>query len=110
MANDWPGAVDRVLGAAQTEFGENVLYTPVDGSPAFSVVGIYNNVWREVDPQSGTIVSSNQPNLGVRLSDFLGNVPIEGATFTIRSVAYKVTDVQEDGEGGAKCLLHKVAL
>lgn len=105
MANNWPGAVDRVLGAALSEFGEAVTFTPATG-PALAVSGVFNNVWREIDAASGLPVSSNQPNLGIRLSDF-PTPPIEGDKFLIRLATFRVVDVQEDGEGGAKCLLHK---
>lgn len=108
MANNWPGAVNRVLGAALTHFGEAVTYAPA-AAPAnlLPIEGIFNEVWREVEPD-GAVVSSNQPNLGVRLADFPDGPPMPEDTFVIRSTVYKAVDVQEDGEGGAKILLHKV--
>lgn len=108
MANNWPGAVNRVLGAALTHFGEAITYAPATAPATFvSISGIFNEVWREVEPD-GAVVSSNQPNLGIRLVDFPDGPPLPEDTFVIRGATYKAVDVQEDGEGGAKVLLHRV--
>lgn len=108
MANNWAGAVDRLLGAALREFeAESVTFTPA-GGPPIVVRGIFNNVWREVDPGTDAIISTNQPNLGIRLSDFGTRPPRDGDTVTVNGIAYRVSDPQEDGEGGCKILLHKI--
>src|SRR5690606_37522085 len=98
----------RVLGAANTHFGEAITYTPAAAPANFvALEGVFNEVWRQVEPD-GAIVSTNQPNIGVRLIDFPAEKPIEGDTFLIRGRTYKVVDPQEDGEGGLKILLHLV--
>lgn len=108
MANNWPGVVDRILGAALTHFGEPVTFIPAANPASFVLLeGVFNEVWREVAPD-GAIVSSNQPNLGVRNSDFPGDLPIEGDTFIIGTRQFRVVDPQEDGEGGTKILLHVI--
>lgn len=107
MVSNWGRAVNRLLGAAKREFGENVTYTPANRpGPSFVVDGIFNEMYQEVD-QGGVVVTSQQPNLGIRLSDF-PNPPFNEDKVAIRGFMYKVIDVQPDGEGGAKLLLHQV--
>lgn len=101
----WADAVNRILSSSLSVFGEAVTYLPVTGGSR-AMRGIYNELYVEVDPETGAMVSSQQPNLGVRLSDFPVR-PKPGDRFTVRNVTYKLRDCQEDGEGGAKLILTK---
>jgi hypothetical protein len=92
-----------VLAACTAAFGESVTYTP-QGSSAETITGIFNLRTELADLGSGVL--SYQPTLGVKLSD-LSVAPRVGDTVSVRSVSYKVRDIDEDGEGGATILLHK---
>ena len=102
----WQAAVNRILGSHLRIFGEKVTYLPVVGGQ-LALVGIFNEIYTEVDPQSGAMVSTQQPNLGVRLADFRIK-PAPNDRVNVRGATYLVRDCQEDGEGGAKLLLTKV--
>ncbi|WAP69044.1 hypothetical protein OH818_01530 [Jiella pelagia] len=82
-----------------------MTYYPLEGA-SFTVRGVFNTVFQQVDPDTGAIVGSNQPNLGVRLTDF-DKAPASGDKMEIRGKSYVVVDTQEDGEGGARLILHR---
>lgn len=102
----WADAVNRILGSSLSVFGEAVTYLPAAGGSR-AMRGIFNEMYNDVDPQSGAIISTQQPNLGVRLADF-PVPPTVNDRVTVRGITYRVRDCQEDGEGGAKLILMKV--
>jgi len=102
----WPGQVGRILGAALARFGEPVTFLPAGGSSS-QVTGIFTAASKQVDPNTGVVVSTNEPILGVRLSDFTP-LPGLGSKVIVRGITYRVMDCQEDGEGGAKLYLQRV--
>ena len=91
---------ELVQGACKDTFGQTVEYRPLSGD-AVSITAIFDRVWTEVDPTSGVAFSTNDPTLGVDLSD-LDAAPQQGDSVLINgSDIYGVTDVQEDGQGWA---------
>lgn len=101
----WADSVNRILGSSLSVFGEAVTYLPAAGGSR-SMRGIFNEMFTEVDPQSGALISTQQPNLGVRLADFTVP-PTVNDRVQVRGITYRVRDCQEDGEGGAKLILSK---
>lgn len=98
---------EATLTACRDAFGENVSYTPAGGS-AGTVKAIFSAQSDEFDPSTGIIVRTKKPKLGVKLSD-LAAIPARGDLVTVRTVTYKVTDVDLDGEGGAVLSLGKTS-
>lgn len=96
--------VDRLLGIAVPTFGECVEYRPKSGG-AYSVIAVFDNEAELVDPDTETLVSANNPRIGVRLRD-LETTPRQGDKVVAGGKLYRVIDVQEDGQGGASLFLH----
>lgn len=93
--------------AAKVTFGEDVIYTPTEGD-AVNVIGVFSKVYEIVDPDTENLVSSDQPTLGIKNSDF-PKVVEKGELFTIRENTYRVKDSQADGEGWTQLFLYEVS-
>ena len=106
----WRDRVGRVLEACKRTFGAEVFHTPAAGGGPHSRTGIFNDKYLAVDVQTGFMVSTSQPNLGIKLADWTP-APLQGDTLTIDANAtgdfetYKVQTIEPDGEGGATLLL-----
>ena len=87
-------------------FGEIVTYEPLAGGP-YTPKGVFNERFQFVDPDTEQVVSSQQPNLGVKRADLPAD-PVKGDIVTVRGVQYRVHDSQEDGEGWVKFLMYEV--
>lgn len=94
-----------ILGAATNCLGEAVSYTAT-GHAAVSINAVYDGIFEEVDPNTGAIIVSKTPTIGVRNSDLPAD-PVIGDLCTVNSVNYKVIKVETDGQGGSKLILHK---
>ena len=103
----WLETTDQVLGICEETFGEIVVYTP-QGQDSISLNGIYDDLYEAVDPNSNTIITSDQPILGIRNSD-LGVTPHQGDAVTVRGENFTVKEVQTDGQGGSKLFLHRAS-
>lgn len=97
---------DRILQKATSTFGQKVKFFPMVGG-VYEVEGVFDSKYQVVDPETQEIISTNKPGLGVNLNDFAVQ-PGEGDEFEIDGIKFKVTDKQEDGQGGAVLLLNKV--
>ena len=101
---------DGAQEAIKCTFGETqtVEYRPITGAP-YDIVAVYNDRHQQIDPDTERLVSSNQPTLGVKLSD-LTAVPVKGdkVFITKRAKEYIVHDSQEDGEGWSELFLYEV--
>ena len=100
--------VNNALGRLTKTFGEPVRFEARDGRfRPFTTNGVYDDKFTFVDPETETLVSSNEPMVGIRMSDF--PKPVEqGDLLYVASerLHYKVRDVLEDGQGGAVLALH----
>ena len=101
---------DKLLDTALSEsfFGEKdkVKYRPQSGG-TFTIRGIFDESWQEIDVDTQVTLSSTQPNIGIKLNE-LAKKPLIGDLLTVRFIDFKVVDVNEDGQGGATLFLHKV--
>lgn len=79
----------------------------VPGS-AFDVVvpAVFDTAHREIDPNTGSVVSSADPMLGLRIDD-LPSMPTNQHQFVVRGITYAVRDVQQDGVAGVLVLLQR---
>jgi hypothetical protein len=87
----------------------DVIYTPggAGGTPVV-IRGIFRSSHKELDLNSGAIVSSNQPLIGVRLADLLPSGQANrDDVVTIGGFNYTVVEVMKDGEGMATLRLNR---
>jgi hypothetical protein len=84
-------------------FGESVCYRPKRGG-AHTIEAVFDREAIQVDPDTEEIVASNNPRIGIKLSD-IPNPPQQGDRVDIGQERFEVTDSQEDGQGGAALLL-----
>jgi hypothetical protein len=96
---------DAALGVCMRTFGEDVTYTPQGGAPV-TVAGVFRDEWVEIDPETRAKISTQVPNLGIRLSDFAVK-PKQRDTLVRSGTTYAVNDVREDGEGSATLFLYE---
>lgn len=108
-----------VMRPAVAVFGEAVTCVPLvsdPGAPAFQARGVFDALHEVVEMKfqdarenyDGVPVTSQAPVLGIRLADW-PVVPKKGDQVTVQAVAYRVWDVQLDGQGKADLILKKAA-
>ena len=101
MGNFKKNLVQLVLGNTTRLLGEKVEYRYKNGG-SIKINAIFDNQWEQLDPDTERVVSTNQPVLGLRLSD-LSQAPSTGDEVLIieENIEYVVQDTREDGQGGA---------
>lgn len=95
--------------------GEDIVFKAMKTGVTYSKVvnseenlrGVFDSKYQIVDPETEEIISTNKPGVGVNLNDF-EVIPVQGDEFFIQGIWFRVTDKQEDGQGGAVLLLNKV--
>jgi hypothetical protein len=106
---DWDDAVDgKILGPLMKTFGTEIAYQPAVGAP-FPIQGIYDKAFFGVDPTTGDTVVTNQPTVGVQLSQFAGRAdPLQGDQLLItkHGEQWEVREVHLDGHGAARLMLN----
>jgi hypothetical protein len=88
------------------EHNEKVIYEPLAGG-SYTIVGIFDNQFEQLDPDTEQVIAANQPVIGVKLAD-LPSAPVKGDKVQIRGIWYRVYDSQEDGLAMSALFLHKV--
>lgn len=91
--------------ACRDTFGETVSFTPAGGS-AVSITAIFN--LRSEVVEDGLAVIVHRPSIGIKTADLAAS-PRVGDAVTVRSVSYKIANVEDDGEGMHICLLHRTS-
>ncbi|OFZ54973.1 MAG: hypothetical protein A2428_03105 [Bdellovibrionales bacterium RIFOXYC1_FULL_54_43] len=102
---DWSTLSDGVLSRALNTFGTPVSYTP-NGGDEIQISGVFSNAHILVEV-GGVPQSMTAPTLGIRLAD-LPAKPTKDDQITIKGLNYRITDSQEDGEGGTTLILNQV--
>ncbi|MBB5444647.1 MULTISPECIES: hypothetical protein [unclassified Paraburkholderia] len=98
----------EVIGPLMGVFGEPVTYMPLTGLP-FQIAGVYDKAFFAVNVETGSLVSTSQPTLGVQLSQFPSNyLPQQGDQLLIVGTGeqWEVREVHSDGKGGARLMLN----
>lgn len=95
-----------VLDIAIPCLGETVVYRPRRGG-VHTISAVFDEKAINIDPDTEEFVSSNDPKIGIKLSD-LPHIPIEGDRVDIGQRQFEVKDVQEDGQGGAEVYLFRI--
>jgi hypothetical protein len=91
---------------------EDVLAIPITVTPTRSIPdaapycarGIWTSRTVEVPMDDGTIIRSNDMNVGINIVEFPA-LPMKGDGLLVGSVNYTIYDVQIDGQGGAKLVV-----
>lgn len=96
-----------MLGHVTKHLGEDAIFYPCKGA-SFSVRLVFDNEFEIIDPNTETVISSNAPVILVRLSDYPNGIS-EDDQFSLEGKRFKVWSVQEDGQGGARCTLHRMS-
>lgn len=110
---EFKNKVQRVLGHVTQHLGQDATYYPCKGE-SLTVRVVFDNDYEIVDPNTEAVISSNAPIILVRLSDFPAEIS-ENEIFQMSleiggpNLKYKVWSVQEDGQGGARVTLHRLA-
>lgn len=109
MGAAWDEASGQVLDDTLEEFGDPVTYVPAAGEP-FELAGggVFSDRWEGVDPDTGATISSTQPNLVVRRSEWPDSWTTADRV-QVRGDTYEPRDVQPDGNpDAARIFLHLV--
>ena len=100
----WSTTADAATVACRDTYGTTVTYAPPAGAPA-SITAILDEAHESITLDAGgTPVTTTRPVLDVRLAD-LAVVPVRGGSVVSAGTTYEVTDVQIDGQGGARLYL-----
>jgi hypothetical protein len=106
---DWDDAVDgKILGPLVKTFGTLITYLPADGA-SFQIQGIYDKAFFGLDPATGSVVVTNQPTVGIQMSQFDGREePLQGDQLVIVKTGeqWEVREVHLDGHGGGRLMLN----
>lgn len=97
--------VGRLLDRAIPTFGETIRYQSQEYG-SYDLEAVFDADFLIIDPDTEVVVSSNQPRIGVKLADLVGE-PKKGDSLIIDNHLYYVDDSQEDGQGGAAITLTK---
>lgn len=104
------------LKSCEDVFGVVITITPVRSQPTaapYQARGIFTSSHMEIPLEDGTAVSSHETSFGIRLIEFLVP-PVKRDTFVLGpntpplpddGKEYWISDVQTDGQGGAKLIL-----
>ena len=94
-----------LLDVALPTMGETVCYRSKRGG-VFTINAVFDENAIDIDPDTEEFVSSNNPRIGIKLSD-LPVTPLENDRVDIGKLKFKVKEVREDGQGGAEIFLFK---
>ena len=103
MLND---LANRALKAGIKVMGEPITLTR--SSTTYEITGVFQESFKVIDPATGMPVNSQQPVLGINLTD-ISIEPRRSDMVTVRGVNYRVRDLQDDGHTGVTLLLQRTS-
>lgn len=92
-----------VIDTLKTHFGESLTYKG-NGSLDVSFVGIFDEAYTYVDPETGQRVSTDKISILLKLED-LPQVPVSDDEFVRDGTSYLVRNIEKDGKGAARIWL-----
>jgi hypothetical protein len=97
----------RVDGVVLDHLGDAVTYTSGAGA-SVAVRGPFDAVYVKVEAGEAG-VSSSGPSVFLRLTDLTSNPETDlAARVSVAGVVYEIREVEPDGKGGIRLLLHEV--
>ena len=103
MLND---LANRVLAAGVSVMGEPITLTR--GGTAHSLKGLFQESFKQMDPDTGFPVTTLQPVVSIARYD-LSIEPKVGDLIAARGVSYRVRDIQSDGHTGLQLMLQRTS-
>lgn len=101
------GDLQRTMDRAVLEhLGGPVTYTSAEGDTV-EVIGIFDRSYVRLDAGEAG-VSSTGPALFVRLEDLPADPETDNPTIMVDGTKYRVREVEPDGRGGVRLLMHVV--
>ncbi|TAH39288.1 MAG: electron transfer flavoprotein [Planctomycetota bacterium] len=88
------------------EPGQPVLYLPGAGG-SHTIHGVFSEQHVELDPETGTTITSQSPLLTLRLAELPVTPLVDVDRVQVRGVTYRVKDIQEGTGGRASLVLHR---
>lgn len=109
---NWKNLADRMTRTALRTFSDNAGDTPsviyVRGGVQTPLRdAVFDENYQSVDPDTGAAIISDNPMVGVMLSDLPGGAWQDGDTVIVHGVTYRAIEPQKDSEGHAKIILHR---
>lgn len=101
---------DRTLRVAIRVHGEAYTYTPEGGAEltlgvnGAALRGVFDRAGALIPLETGMLQRTGIPQLGIRLAD-LPEPAKKGAKVVVRSTAYRIDDIDPDGQGYAVLIL-----
>ncbi|WP_250865663.1 hypothetical protein [Caballeronia sp. INSB1] len=104
---DWDDIVDgKILGPLMAQFGTAITYMPAEGG-SFQITGAYDKAFFGVDPVTGSTVVTQQPTVGIRVSQFpVGPQQYDTLMINKTGEQWQVREVHLDGHGGGRLMLN----
>lgn len=87
------------------DFGHSVTYKPATGSQ-YSMTGMFDDSFAEVDPNSGAVVTSTNPKF-LTAQAFIVSGPKKGDQLIFAGVTYNVVQPRPRGLHLVDLILHK---
>lgn len=98
---------DRMLRTTLGVFGDPVTY--VRGATSVPIrKAVFDQNFQTVDENTGALVISDKPMIGVALADLPGGEWEDGDKVIVGGVTYRAIEPQKDSEGHAKIILHRL--
>jgi len=104
----WEDKVQNLLGhcTSYTTFGGDFTHLPEDW-PEQTLKGVWSDTYLMVDPETNMQIMTSDPNIGVRMSDFL-HAPRKNDLLRRKGVDYRIRAIEPDGQGGSTLVLEKM--
>ena len=106
----WGALVANMDRVCLNTLGTPILYSPKPslGLPDAEVTGIFDAAYQRLDAGEANFQTSS-PMVFFRLSDLPTDPATDDPDIIIAGVTYQPTEIQKDGQGGVRIMLHKVA-
>ena len=106
----WRNLTEGLYATAMAAFGDLVEFRPKPAGDVIRRKAVFDNQFLAVDTGGEVPVTSSEPVLSIKLSDFPVK-PKQGDEGTIlegifAGRTFRIIERQEDGQGGAKLPLH----
>ena len=103
MLND---LANRALKAGISVMGEPITLTR--GGTAYPLKGLFQETFKQMDPDTGFPVTTLQPLVSLAKAD-LDFTPKVGDLIAARGVNYRIRDIQSDGHTGLELMLQRTS-
>lgn len=104
----WADLTGMAFDSLLAVHGEEVEYRPATMTTPYTIQGAFSEKSYQVDTQTGVPTLTNTPTLEVRRSAVTGGPKQNDKVYlAARAVEYRVTQVEEDGNGNVLLFLHR---